>query len=343
LTGPDPWLPMQPALRPAGRVPDRRQAGDPATQHPDQRADGNLQFALASPDASTLVAQFGQISDVRQLGPRGTTWLLQAADRRIVMKKMPGEADRNAWVRRFERLSCLSPRRSPMLLGTNVPVSGLPGDGSWWACFEYVEEATGMPEAAQEGRGPIGLDAMVQLGATLRAVDPAIGHPLEAVWLDRLADWLGASPAPPDAARRLLGVLADRMPAGRRFLAHGDLCPRNVIMTVRGPVLIDWEELGDAPDGFDTGWLLALARMGAGVGWTRAAVWHAFVASAMPDASLRWFEALGVLRMAFRTETLPMAAETRARVRWVITRHLEQLAGELAAIPLTSSDWRKEL
>lgn len=74
--------------------------------------------------------------------------------------------------------------------------------------------------------------------------------------LPSLRDWLEASfragdRIPASIASGLL-ALVERLPTGEA-LCHGDLHPGNVIMTARGPRLIDWMGAVRAPAAFDLG------------------------------------------------------------------------------------------
>jgi thiamine kinase len=67
--------------------------------------------------------------------------------------------------------------------------------------------------------------------------------------LDPLAEklrwWIGRAPLPAPVLRQAEEALA-RMPAGEAA-CHGDLHPDNVVLTPRGPVVIDWSEVAAGP------------------------------------------------------------------------------------------------
>jgi aminoglycoside phosphotransferase (APT) family kinase protein len=113
----------------------------------------------------------------------------------------------------------------------------------------------------------------------------------------------------PDAAA-LLAALYTNIPEDAPTLAHGDLQPSNVLMRLGSPLLVDWEEIGAAAPGFDAGWLLALARTGA-INWDRDDIWADLVAAGFEERNLRWFEALGVLRLLFRARTIRLDPQLR--------------------------------
>ena len=90
--------------------------------------------------------------------------------------------------------------------------------------------------------------------ATIPSVYP-VPFPTRFPWWDfaALLDELG--PAIDDDARAGIEAAIARWPNATRFervvVCHGDVHPGNVIMSVDGPVLIDWDLLCAAPPGWD--------------------------------------------------------------------------------------------
>jgi thiamine kinase len=62
---------------------------------------------------------------------------------------------------------------------------------------------------------------------------------------EKLRWWIARAPLPADVLRRAEEALA-RMPPGDA-VCHGDLHPDNVVLTARGPVVIDWSEAAAGP------------------------------------------------------------------------------------------------
>jgi len=117
--------------------------------------------------------------------------------------------------------------------------------------------------------------------------------------------------------------LLDQAANGQRVVAHGDVHPGNVVPTVDGPVLLDWDLLCTAPVGWDHAPLMRHASV-----WGGEAVYDAFAAgygrsfSADPLA-----EAIAELRLVAATlmrveaaTTNPAAAE-EANHRLTYWRH----------------------
>ena len=128
---------------------------------------------------------------------------------------------------------------------------------------------------------------------------------------DQLASAISAAGLDEITTRRALSAL-DTMPDGDR-LAHGDLHPGNVLLSERGPVLIDWadatrgEPLADAartwllltvsaiPEGAPLRWLVVRARA------RFAAAWRTAYTAAHPHDPVmleRWFTVVAAARLA---------------------------------------------
>jgi len=111
--------------------------------------------------------------------------------------------------------------------------------------------------------------------------------------------------APPELRKRALEQLA-LLPAGAAA-CHGDFHPANVIMTAKGPVIVDWQDAGRADAALDAARSLLLLRY-ARPGQIDDAVRGAFVAaynaclrdawSGNVQAIERWQLPLAVARLA---------------------------------------------
>lgn len=234
------------------------------------------------------------------------TWVFDAGATRVVVKRMGAERNADRFALLFEELARLEPPLAPRLLGT-LPASG----GEWYALFEHVASAG--DGRAGDGAGQV----LVELLGRLRAAPvAATGWPVEKWWLDRVDAGLAGDPS----AAAVVAWLRANPPAGEPVLVHGDLQAPNVVHSPDGPILVDWEEVGTAPDGFDAGWLLALARLGAVQPWTRERLWQEVSALGTPDSNLWWFERLGLLRAWWRVRTLPIDPPTRAWVSAVVAQ-----------------------
>ena len=84
-------------------------------------------------------------------------------------------------------------------------------------------------------------------------------------WWDFDALMADVGPDIDDAARGGLCLAIERNASWRRLdgihvTCHGDVHPGNVVMTMDGPVLIDWDLMCIAPAGWDHAMLLTLAE-----------------------------------------------------------------------------------
>lgn len=169
--------------------------------------------------------------------------------------------------------------------------------GSWFALFEFLE---GKP-LYWSGAGDAGQSGVFELLARVAHVTlPPTSRNIEREWLDRVSS-LRADEA---SAARLLDDLEAHPPNGMPCLAHGDVAPQNLLDTLSGLALIDWEEVGAARPGFDAGWLLALNRIGAGLRVSRRVLLERAAGLGIPLSNAVWFEKLGLLRLQWRAQSL---------------------------------------
>jgi aminoglycoside phosphotransferase (APT) family kinase protein len=145
---------------------------------------------------------------------------------------------------------------------------------------------------------------------------------LESIWLDRLEKHLSDD----STASFMLASLRRTVPGGPRTLVHGDFSIQNFIRNSVGIMLVDWEEIGSAPSGFDAGWMLALARLGYGQLRSYRDMFEAVVDAGFPKSNVSWFEALGLLRLLFRARTLPIDDDHRQLVLAAVQQAVDECA-----------------
>ena len=299
-------------------VPEARQALECARRLLGQSADlttldNSIRAVESLNEKLSWQAIEGAIGTVMSVRPLGrTTFLVNAADGRFVLKRIRENVDPHRYLDVLSQLA-------QMLRGTCPrPLSLLNANQTgWYILFEWVT-----------GQGPsstaldnVTLRTVVKLLRTLADCDIVPHWQLESMWLDRLEQQISDEPV----AQFILKTLRSEMPKGQRTLAHGDFSPQNFILGSSGIVLIDWEEVGSAPLGFDAGWLLAHARIGAGV-QSHAEILRVLTAEGFPASNLHWFERLGLLRLVFRARALPMEEGLRKQVRSVIDREVYRCA-----------------
>lgn len=265
------------------------------------------------PAVASAVERFG-LERVTSLGRSGSTLLLRVRAGRIVVKRIDARRDPGRYRELIDRLSGARPPLSPRLLDVVAD-----GADCWYALFEFVETRTDRPV--------LELRDVLELLERLRACEAVPPWPLESWWLERLRPALAGE----RAAASILERLEDTVPSGPRVLAHGDFNVPNLIMARAGVALVDWEEVGAAPYGFDAGWLLALARAEAGVRWPYEALRRALVDARFPTANLEWFERLGVLRLLYRAQTDVVPEPVRPLVVAAIRRVVAGLEADKAA------------
>jgi aminoglycoside phosphotransferase (APT) family kinase protein len=229
---------------------------------------------------------------------------------RLVAKHMPRGRSKQRYVELFAELGRLPAPAWPRLVGTIDARDG------WYAVFTFLvrASATAWSEA---------LDLLQRLrNITL----PESTEDVARRWQRRLGafdfDFEDA------AARRLQAWLTEPCADEPRTLAHGDFSAQNFCRTPERLALVDWEEAGGAPAGFDAGWLLAQNRIGSGPGWPQAALHESLLALGFCRDNLVRFEALGLLRLLFRCLTLPMARARRALLAGHVRRQVAAFARE---------------
>jgi aminoglycoside phosphotransferase (APT) family kinase protein len=240
-----------------------------------------------------------RIEHVQAAGSNGRTWIVDTADGRLVAKHMPRERSRQRYVELFAELDRQSAAVWPRLVGSIDACDG------WYAVFTYLVETT---KAAW-------CEAFDVL-RRLRTI--TLAESTEDV-AERWQRRLGAFDFNDAAAQRLQAWLADpHVDEQPRTLAHGDFSAQNFCRTLERLALVDWEEAGSAPAGFDAGWLLAHNRIGSGPGWPEEALRGQLLALGFSRDNLVRFEALGLLRLLYRCLTLPLEPGRRE----LLARHV---------------------
>lgn len=127
----------------------------------------------------------------------------------------------------------------------------------------------------------------------------------------------------------VLDALAAAVPDHEQLaVAHGDCSPRNVVVTARGPVLIDFDRLQMAGAGRDVQYMAAWAwvtdvlagRTSVSAGWDLGDRFEAAYAAHRPearaelDATRRFHRASGLVRIAMSWSSLKRDAAARERV-----------------------------
>jgi glycosyltransferase involved in cell wall biosynthesis/aminoglycoside phosphotransferase (APT) family kinase protein len=253
------------------------------------------------------------VSTVASVRPIGrTTFLIDAAKGKFVLKQIRADRDPDRYLDLLRQVA-------EKLRGTcPSPLTVLNAKRtSWYVLFEWVSGRAPAAAALDD----LTWRAAVDLLRTLADCDIVPDWQLESTWLDRLEQGLSDEPV----ASFILNTLRRELPQGRRTLAHGDFSPQNFVLTENRIVLIDWEEVGSAPPGFDAGWMLAHARVGAGA-HSHAEILRVLTAAGFPESNLRWFERLGLLRLLFRARSLCMQKEIREQVRAAVDREVYRCA-----------------
>jgi glycosyltransferase involved in cell wall biosynthesis len=253
-----------------------------------------------------IEAQCGSVSAVRVLSPPGRTLLVQTRAGSVAVQRLSSAQRPGVVSDVLNQLAGRSPPTCPPVIAT---VGGGADDSGGWLVADYVDGADGR----------LDWPAMLEILRFLRAIPSSRLARLETAWLRRLAV---VSDDP--AAAALLAALATDIPADAPTLAHGDLQPSNVLIRLGSPLLVDWEEIGSAAPGFDAGWLLALARTGA-ISWDRDGIWTDLVAAGFREQNLRWFEALGVLRLLFRARTIRLDPQLRDLIVAQVRRAADEI------------------
>jgi hypothetical protein len=232
-----------------------------------------------------------RIERVQAVGGNGRTWIVDTAEARLVAKHMPRERSRQRYVELFAELDRLSAPVWPRLVTTIDACDG------WYAVFTFLTRA-------REASWCEAFDLLRRMRNTTLAqsTDDVVCR-----WQRRLADF----DFDDAAAQRLQAWLAEPRVDEPRTLAHGDFSAQNFCRTPERLALVDWEEAGSAPAGFDAGWLLAHNRIGSGPGWPPETLRGRLVALGFCRDNLVRFEALGLLRLLYRCLTLPLEPARR--------------------------------
>ena len=263
----------------------------------------------------TAVAEkTGRIASLSPVGR--STFLVNAARGKFVLKQMQLDRDPDRYFDVLRRLAQIPDRFCPR------QIAALPAGACWYALFEWVE-----------GRCLSSFDvddsdwrSAVNLLRRLVKCDVVPEWCLESIWLDRLQHHISDEPA----AAFMLDRLRRAMPRGERTLAHGDFALQNFVYRPRSRMLlVDWEEIGSAPPGFDAGWMLAHARIGVGVR-SYEEMLPVLVGAGFSRPNLGWFEALGLLRLLFRARSLASDDRPYHRVRVAVERAVYECAEAVA-------------
>ena len=268
---------------------------------------------LTGPTPSLLQAALPvpvrRVEAVVRAGHAAGTWYVETSNGRMVAKRMELDRDPHAFGSIIKRVAALPGRPCPRLLATS------PGDRCWYALFEYVDGDVG------QGSWDAALRVLAELAA-LRCT----GSSVELVW-----PWLRRLQAfgfPGSEERELLRRLSGSPPDGERVITHGDFSIQNFCNTTRGLVLLDWEFAGSAPAGFDAGWLTAQNRVGAGPGWPRRTLLDAVLTCGFDIDCVLWYEKLGLLRLLYRSLTLPIPDSVRALLAWQLRTVIAECLAE---------------
>lgn len=255
----------------------------------------------------SISSEFGDIRSVRAVGRLPGTWVVQTYRQRLVVKRMGVDRSREEYRRLLANLHASSSWPVPHLL------DACDGDGCWYALFEYMDGTVGVvPSTIWHQAG-----LLLQRLSVATPVEPLCA--LIPLWLDRLQKAELADPS----AEKLLVQMMRRRPGGPVVFAHGDFSPQNFCVSHQRLSVIDLEEAGTAPLGFDAGWLLALHRVGALHGFDDSTFLQTLDASA-PAKNLNWYEGLGLLRLLYRCRTLTMDAEARDLAILRVSRSLRE-------------------
>lgn len=277
--------------------------------------DLSVELRSSEPPWPAIAEKIGGITRVTRAGRSRSTFLVHTPRGALVVKRMTADHDPERHTDLITQLSQPPHALCPRVLGAVIL-----DPTCWYALLEWLDGSdrpTGA-ESAELFRG-----STLDLLGRMRACPVVPERRIESIWLDRL----DAHPFEDAGASALLSSLRRAAPEGPRTLAHGDFSVQNFVWSPRGVLLVDWEEVGSAPVGFDAGWMLALARMGHGPPRRPPELLSAFLDAGFPRSNLRWFEALGLLRLLFRAETLPMDAGLRR----VVVGVLRGAVGERAA------------
>ncbi|WP_437587682.1 aminoglycoside phosphotransferase family protein [Sorangium sp. So ce1000] len=261
-----------------------------------------------------VAEKVGAIARVRVAGRMGSTFFLDTERGKLVAKRMPSERDPERYLDLLGRLSEMPAPFCPRPLGAVIA-----DETCWYALFEWIDGAT--PPFGPDEAEPV-WESTLGLLKRMRSAAVVSEWALESIWIERLEGPLSDEPA----ASFLLSRLRRSPLEGPRTLVHGDFSLQNFVRSAGRLVLVDWEEPGSAPPGFDAGWMLALARMGAGPPQGHRVLAAGFLDAGFPEPNLVWFEALGLLRLLFRARSLPIADGVRALLLGVLRQVVHERA-----------------
>lgn len=253
------------------------------------------------------------VSAIASVKPIGrNTFLLNAAKGKFVLKKIRSDRDPDRYLDLLRQLA------KTLLGACPHPLNVLKTEQKTsYVLFEWINGQTPASIVLDDAAWRSAVDLL----QALADCDVVPDWRLESMWLDQLERELADEPV----ASFILDTLRRELPQGQRTLAHGDFSPQNFVLSANGIVLIDWEEVGSALPGFDAGWMLAHARVGAGAR-SHAEILRVLTAAGFPESNLRWFEQLGLLRLLFRARSLPMQQKIRERVRAAVDREVRRSA-----------------
>jgi aminoglycoside phosphotransferase (APT) family kinase protein len=265
-----------------------------------------------------ITEKLGSITEIRAVGWSQSTYILQTGKGRVVVKRMAYDREPNVYLELLTRLAEMRSRFCPRLLGTVCT-----DEDYWYALFEWMDGST-PPFPPSE------IDfvwqAIIELLKRMRNYSLASEWFLDSMWLDRLGEALSDVPS----ASLILERLRCSIPNEHRSLAHGDFSVQNLLCHADGLVLLDWEEVGSAPAGFDAGWMLALARIGHAPLLSYTAMRSEFLDAGFPETNLHWFEMLGMLRLLFRARTLLIDPGVRERILVFVQREVIKCAEHMS-------------
>jgi hypothetical protein len=255
------------------------------------------------PKLLSLIAEgMGQVRTCTPIGRSARTFVIETERATVVAKRMDYVRAPGVYTELFDRLNERSTLPCPRLLLT-VPFSDC-----WYAVFTHVDGV--VPNPANPTWSGVWREAFTLMQRLREEKEIVPPWDLKAMWLDRLLQ----VDLPDPFARNLLHRLLETPIEDQVHLAHGDFSAQNLLCTKDGLMLVDWEEVGVAPVGFDAGWVLALNRIGSGPQQSPQEVFNDLAGRGFPESNLRWYEGLGLLRLLYRAMTLSMSEVTRAFV-----------------------------
>jgi aminoglycoside phosphotransferase (APT) family kinase protein len=231
-----------------------------------------------------------------------------------MVKRMAYTRPPSRYVALFEKLAQAVPPLCPRL------IQYVAAEDAWYAVFKYVDGH--VPHSLDAAWDDIWDEAFIFLKRLRECPCPPLID-LQDEWIARLHEF-DAWDAPAEHLKHRLFEALPRRPA---VLTHGDFSPQNFLLTARGLMLLDWESIGQAPPGFDEGWMVALSCLGVTPGLTVAQLIERITASGICYDDLRWFQGLGLLRLLYRTHTLRIEEHLRphllSRIRAGIQEYIQ--------------------